>query len=115
MSDCIFCKIANKEIESKIVYEDESTVAFRDLSPQAPEHILVIPKRHIESVNELTANDVALMGHIIAEVLPKIAKDLSIADSGYRVVINTGEDGQQTVKHLHVHLIGGRKMTWPPG
>ena len=115
MSDCIFCKIANKDIESKIVYEDESAVAFRDLSPQAPEHILIIPKKHIGGVNELTGGDAALMGHIMAEALPKLAKDLNIAESGYRVVINSGEDGQQTVKHLHVHLIGGRKMTWPPG
>ena len=115
MADCIFCKIAGKEIESKIVYEDDMAVAFRDLSPQAPEHILIIPKKHIESVNELTVEDSALMGHIMTEVLPKLAKELKIADSGYRVVINAGEDGQQTVKHLHVHLIGGRKMTWPPG
>lgn len=113
--DCIFCKIASKEIESKTVYEDESVLAFRDLSPQAPEHILIIPKKHIASVNELSSNDVNLMGHIMAEVLPKIAKDLKIDENGYRVVINAGEDGQQTVKHLHVHLIGGRKMTWPPG
>ena len=113
--DCIFCKIANKEIESKFVYEDESVAAFRDVNPQAPEHILVVPKKHIESINTLTAEDSALMGHIMADVLPKIAKECNIADSGFRVVINTGEDGQQTVKHLHVHLIGGRKMTWPPG
>lgn len=113
--DCIFCKIANKEIESKIVYEDESVLAFRDLSPQAPEHILIIPKKHIGSVNELKSDDVNLMGHIMAEVMPKIANDLKIDKNGYRVVVNAGEDGQQTVQHLHVHLIGGRKMTWPPG
>lgn len=113
--DCIFCKIGAKEVPSTTVYEDESVMAFRDLSPQAPEHILIIPKKHIESVNELKNEDKELMGHIMAEVLPKLAKKLNIDENGYRVVINTGEDGQQTVKHLHIHLIGGRKMTWPPG
>ena len=115
MEDCIFCKIAKKEIESKTVYEDDTVIAFRDLSPQAPEHVLVIPKKHVKSINELTSEDTALMGHIFTEVLPKVAKELNIAEGGYRVVINTGEDAEQTVKHLHVHLLGGRKMTWPPG
>ncbi|MBR3722717.1 MAG: histidine triad nucleotide-binding protein [Selenomonadaceae bacterium] len=115
MEDCIFCKIAKKEIESNLVYEDDMVVAFRDLSPQAPEHVLIVPKKHIASINDFTKDDVGLMGHIMVEVLPEVAKSLNIAEGGYRVVINTGEDAQQTVKHLHVHLLGGRKMTWPPG
>jgi len=90
-------------------------VAFRDLSPQAPEHVLIVPKKHIASINDFTKDDRELMGHVMTEVLPEVAKRLNIAEGGYRVVINTGEDAQQTVKHLHVHLLGGRKMTWPPG
>ena len=115
VTDCIFCKIANKEAKSKIVFEDETVIAFRDLSPKAPEHILIIPKKHIASMNNFEESDKDVMAHIIVEVVPKIATDLKIADSGYRVIINTGEDGGQTVNHLHVHLLGGRNMTWPPG
>ena len=115
MSDCIFCKIANKEINSNIVFEDDMVIAFRDLSPQAPEHVLVIPKKHIASINEFQAVDEELAAHILVNVVPKIASDLKIAEKGYRVVINTGDDGGQTVHHLHVHILGGRSMTWPPG
>ena len=115
MSDCIFCKIANKEINSNVVFEDDMVIAFRDLSPQAPEHVLVIPKKHIVSINEFQATDKELAAHILVDVVPKIASDLKIAESGYRVVINTGDDGGQTVHHLHVHILGGRSMTWPPG
>ena len=115
MEDCIFCKIGAKEVKSDLVYEDDAVAAFRDLSPQAPEHILVIPKKHIKSINELSSEDAGLMGHIFAEVLPKIARELNVDKDGFRVVINTGDDAQQTVKHLHIHLLGGRKMTWPPG
>ena len=111
--DCIFCKIANKEINSNLLYEDESVVAFRDLNPQAPQHILIIPKKHVANITEL--DDKELAAHIFTEVVPKIAKEIGVAESGFRLVINTGEEGGQTVNHLHIHLIGGRKMTWPPG
>lgn len=115
MADCIFCKIANKEIPSSIVYEDEQVVAFKDLEPQAPVHVLVIPKKHIESILALTAEDAELVTHVFTEVLPKLARDLGVAEKGFRVVANTGEEGGQSVKHLHFHLLGGRSMQWPPG
>ena len=115
MSDCIFCKIASKEINSNVVFEDDLVIAIRDLDPKAPEHVLIIPKKHISSVNDFKADDKDLAGHILADVVPRVAKDLNIDKNGYRVVINTGEDGGQTVHHLHVHLLGGRSMTWPPG
>ena len=115
MSDCIFCKIANKEAKSNIVFEDEMIIAFRDIDPKAPEHILIIPKKHIESLMNLQSNDRELASHILLDVIPKLANDLKIKDTGFRVVVNTGEDGGQTVSHLHFHLLGGRSMTWPPG
>ncbi|MBQ6975295.1 MAG: HIT domain-containing protein, partial [Selenomonadaceae bacterium] len=90
-------------------------VAFRDINPQAPTHILIVPKKHIASISEFQAEDKDLAAHILVDVVPKLAKDLKIAESGYRVVVNTGKDGQQTVNHLHFHLIGGRSMQWPPG
>lgn len=113
MSDCIFCKIAEKEIPATIVYEDDKFIAFKDLDPQAPVHVLLIPKRHIESVDTLSPEDEAVAGHILGKA-KIIAKEEGI-DNGYRVVSNVGEDGQQSVKHLHFHLLGKRKMTWPPG
>lgn len=115
MSDCIFCKIIDKEIPSDVVYEDEEILCFRDLEPQAPVHVLIIPKKHIESMDDVTESDEdkELMGHLIAKI-HVIAKMLEL-DNGYRVVNNCGEDGFQTVKHLHFHLLGKRKMTWPPG
>lgn len=113
MSDCIFCKIAEKEIPATIVYEDDKFIAFKDLDPQAPVHILLIPKRHIESVDTLSPEDEDVVGHILGKA-KIIAKEEGI-DNGYRVVSNVGEDGQQSVKHLHFHLLGKRKMTWPPG
>ena len=113
--DCLFCKIAGGEIPSKFIYEDESVVAFCDINPQAPQHILIVPRKHIESINAFEDDDKALAAHILVDVVPKLAKDLKIAESGYRVVINTGDEGGQTVHHLHVHLIGGRSMQWPPG
>lgn len=115
MSDCIFCKIAGKEIPSTIVYEDEQVVAFKDLEPQAPVHVLVIPKKHVESVAALKEEDKALAAHILVDVIPQLAKDLGVDGKGFRVVANTGEEGGQTVKHLHFHLLGGRSMQWPPG
>ena len=113
--DCLFCKIAGGEMPSKFIYEDESVVAFRDINPQAPQHILIVPRKHIESINKFGVDDKDLAAHILVDVVPKLAKDLKIDESGYRVVINTGDDGGQTVHHLHVHLIGGRSMQWPPG
>jgi len=115
MSDCIFCKIAAGEIPAQKVFEDELVVAFKDLSPKAPVHVLIIPKKHVAGVNNLTADDKNFVAHIFVDVVPKLAAELGIADGGFRLVVNTGDDGGQTVHHLHVHLLGGRKMTWPPG
>ncbi len=112
--DCLFCKIINGEIPSKKVYEDEKVYAFHDISPAAPVHVLIIPKTHIPSANALTAENAAVVGHIFT-VAAKIAADLGIAEKGYRIVNNCGEDGGQTVHHLHFHLLGGRSLQWPPG
>ena len=114
MADCIFCKIAAKEIPATVVYEDELIVDFKDLEPQAPFHALVIPKKHIESVGALTPEDKELAGHIMCEVITEIVKENKLA-KGFRVVANTGDEGGQTVKHLHFHVLGGRSMQWPPG
>lgn len=115
MSDCIFCKIAAKEIPSNMVYEDDMVLAFKDLEPQGPVHVLVIPKKHIGSLLELGNEDRELMAHITCDVIPQLAKELKIDEKGFRTVVNTGDDGGQTVKHIHFHLIGGRSMQWPPG
>lgn len=114
MSDCLFCKIFKKEIKSKIVYEDNEIMAFEDINPQAPVHILIIPAKHIESLNEITEDDKAIIGQMFL-VAKKIAKEKNIDKSGYRTVFNTNKDAGQAVFHLHLHLLGGRKMTWPPG
>ena len=113
MGDCVFCKIAEKEIPSNIVYEDDQIICFHDLEPQAPVHVLIIPKKHIASMDDVSADDQQLMGYIMTKV-KEIAKTLGL-ENGYRLVNNCGEDGYQTVKHLHFHLLGKRKMTWPPG
>ena len=113
MDGCIFCMIANKEIESKIVYEDDKIMVFHDAGPCAPVHVLMIPKKHIASTDDLTDEDQELMGYMMCKI-NDIAKAMEL-DNGYRVVLNCGEDGQQTVKHLHIHIIGKRKLTWPPG
>lgn len=116
MSDnCIFCKIANKKIPSQLVYEDDTVVAFKDLDPQGPVHVLVIPKKHIASLMNTTAEDKELLAHITCDVIPKLAQKLDVAEKGFRTVVNTGEEGGQTVQHLHFHIIGGRSMQWPPG
>ena len=107
--DCIFCKIANKEIPSQVVYEDDKVIAFKDLDPQAPVHFLVIPKEHIKSADELNAENCAVIGHIF-EVIPQITKELGL-ENGYRVINNCGEDGGQTVMHLHFHILGGVKLS----
>ena len=111
--DCIFCKIAAGEIPSTKVYEDEQMLAFRDLDPQAPVHILMIPKVHIASADALTEENAQVVAHIFTAA-KKIAAQEGLTN-GYRIVNNCGEDGGQTVKHLHFHLLGGRAMAWPPG
>ena len=111
--DCIFCKIANKEIPSNIIYEDDKVIAFYDLAPQAPIHFLVIPKQHIKCVDELNESNADIVAHIFT-VIAKIAKQLNLSN-GYRIVNNCGEDGGQTVGHLHFHVLGGRLLAWPPG
>ena len=109
MNDCIFCKIINKEIPSSIVYEDNEILAFRDINPVAPIHILVIPKKHISSLVELKDNDEILVGKIYT-VINKITKQEGIDEKGFRVIVNCGEDGGQEVKHLHFHILGGKKL-----
>ena len=113
--DCIFCKIANGEIPADVVYEDDVIFAFRDLSPQAPVHVLVIPKAHIASLDDVDGSDEhkELLGYLMVKIR-EIAAQLELR-AGYRIVNNCGEDAMQTVKHLHFHLLGGRKMGWPPG
>ena len=112
--DCLFCKIAAGEIPSAKVYEDDMVYAFRDIEPQAPQHILLIPKKHIASVLDLKAEDSALIAHMF-DALKTIAEEQGIAEDGFRIVFNTGENGQQTVRHLHMHILGGRMLQWPPG
>ena len=111
MENCIYCKIAAGEIPSTKVYEDERVLAFRDIEPQAPVHVLLIPKKHFADILECDSETFAYM----QEIVKKLAVELGIAEKGFRVVINTGEDGQQSVKHLHWHILGGRSMQWPPG
>ena len=113
MPDCVFCRIANKEIPANVAYEDESVLCFHDLSPQAPVHVLLIPKRHISGMDGIGDDDRELLGHMMAKVR-EIAAGLGLTN-GYRVVSNCGEDGLQTVGHLHFHILGKRKMLWPPG
>ncbi len=113
MSDCIFCMIAQKELPSEVVYEDDKICVFKDNAPQAPVHVLIIPKKHIASLDDTSEEDAELLSYIMLKV-KDIAAQLELGD-GYRLVNNCGEDGQQTVKHLHFHLLGRRKMTWPPG
>ncbi|MCH5186083.1 MAG: histidine triad nucleotide-binding protein [Oscillospiraceae bacterium] len=112
--DCIFCKIIKGEIPSQKIYEDELCLAFFDIDPQAPKHAVIIPKTHIASLEDITAENSGLIAHIYAKV-PEIAKKLGVNESGYRVVTNCGTDGGQTVGHIHFHLLGGRLLGWPPG
>lgn len=111
---CIFCKIINGEIPSNKIYEDDKVLAFHDISPEAPIHFLVIPKEHIQSVNELSEKNADIISHIFL-VINKIVRDLNIAGTGYRVVNNCGKDGGQTVDHMHFHVLGQRDLKWPPG
>lgn len=110
----IFTKIIQKEIPANIVYEDDEVLAFRDISPQAPEHILVIPKKEIPTVNDIEEEDAALVGKLFLTA-KKIAKELGFDEKGYRLVMNCNEDGGQTVNHIHMHILAGRQLSWPPG
>ncbi|MEP6834174.1 MAG: histidine triad nucleotide-binding protein [Gemmatimonas sp.] len=112
MNTCIFCKIVAREIPSPRLAESEHAIAVRDVSPQAPFHALVIPKRHVRSLAQVT--DAALIGDVMM-LAAQVAREGGLEDGGYRVVVNTGDDGGQTVHHLHVHVLGGRTMAWPPG
>jgi histidine triad (HIT) family protein len=112
--DCLFCKIIAGEISSELVHEDETCVAFNDISPQAPTHILIIPREHIASLDEASAGQKETLGHLLLTAA-EIAREKGFAGKGYRTVINTNEDGGQTVFHLHVHLLGGRQFIFPPG
>ena len=114
MEDCIFCKIINGDIPSKKIYEDDKVYAFNDINPEAPVHFLVIPKEHIRSVNDINENNADIIAHIF-KVINKLVVELGVAEKGYRIVNNCGEDGGQTVKHLHFHVLGGRSLQWPPG
>lgn len=112
--DCIFCKIAKKEIPAEIVYEDDKIIAFKDTNPASPTHILFIPKDHIDSVNFLDEEHKHLIGEIFLKI-KEVAQKMNIAEAGYRIVNNCGELGGQTVHHIHFHLLAGRQMQWPPG
>jgi len=112
--DCLFCRIVNKELSSKIVYEDEQVVAFEDINPQAPTHVLVVPRKHIAGLNDASADEAKLLGQLQL-VAAQVARARGIVESGYRVVINNGRGAGQSVFHLHLHLLGGRGMRWPPG
>lgn len=114
MNNCIFCKIVAKELPSKIVYEDDDILSFHDINPQAPVHLLVIPKKHIPSLAVVDESDEQILGKLLGKA-SYIAKKTGIAEDGFRVVINTNRDAQQTVFHLHLHILGGRLMSWPPG
>ena len=114
MADCLFCKIINKEINSDILFEDDDVLAFRDINPQAPTHILIVPKKHISTINDLQQEDKVLTGKIILTA-QSLAKQESIDENGYRLVFNCNNDGGQEVYHIHLHLLGGRRMQWPPG
>ena len=113
-SSCIFCKILDGDIPADVVYQDDQVLAFRDIDPQAPEHILIIPRKHIPTALDVATEDNALIGHVF-QVAASIARERGFAEQGYRVVNNCNEQGGQVVWHLHFHLLAGRQMTWPPG
>ena len=112
--DCIFCKIVAGGIPATLIFEDERAVVFRDINPQAPTHALVIPREHVASLDEAGDDHEALLGHLLL-VAARVAREEGLADSGYRTVVNTGAGAGQSVFHVHVHLLGGRSLTWPPG
>jgi len=113
-ADCLFCKMVSGAIKPDKVYEDAEVLAFRDINPQAPVHVLVVPKRHIATLNDLSPTDAALVGKLFLAA-QKLARDLGVADSGYRTLMNCNKDAGQSVWHIHLHLLGGRVMHWPPG
>jgi histidine triad (HIT) family protein len=114
MKDCLFCKIIAKEIPAKIIYEDENVLAFEDVNPQAPVHILFIPKKHISTTLDIQESEDPLIGHLF-RAAASIAKEKGVAERGFRLVMNTNPESGQSVYHIHLHLLGGRKMHWPPG
>ena len=114
MSDCLFCKIRDGEIQGDIVYEDDDVLAFNDVNPQAPIHVLIIPKRHISTTNDLNDADEVIMGKLFS-VAKTIASQRGVSDDGYRMVVNCNQKAGQTVFHIHMHLLAGRVMRWPPG
>jgi histidine triad (HIT) family protein len=114
VTDCLFCKIARKEIPATLVYEDDDVVAFDDIHPQAPTHVLVVPKRHVPSLDALEPADDSLAGKLM-RVAARIARERGVAGAGWRSVVNVGKDGGQLVFHVHLHMLGGRPMFWPPG
>ncbi len=114
MEECIFCKIINKDLPASIIYEDERMIAFDDINPQAPVHVLLIPKEHYSSLNDIPEEKKDILSHLIIKAR-EIAQEKEIAGSGYRIVLNTARESGQDVLHIHFHLLGGRQMTWPPG
>lgn len=114
MSDCIFCKIVAKELPTEVLYEDDDVLAFPDIKAQAPVHALIIPKRHISSLRDAQPSDEAILGKLMLTA-NQLAETLGIKESGFRTVMNCGDDGGQTVYHIHLHLLGKRRLTWPPG
>ncbi len=114
MADCLFCKIVSGEIPGAVVYQDDRLVAFKDINPQAPMHVLIVPRRHIATLNDLTDKDDGLVGEMIRRAAA-LAKEHGHADSGYRTVLNCNEGAGQSVFHIHLHVLGGRRMGWPPG
>ncbi len=114
MKDCLFCKIINKEIPAEIIFENDNVIAFRDIDPKAPVHVLIIPRKHIETLMDIEPEDKDLIGEIYLAA-KKIAKANGVHEKGFRLVQNCNSDGGQEVFHIHFHLLGGRKMTWPPG
>lgn len=111
---CLFCDVAAKKIPAEVVYENDHVLAFRDIRPVAPTHVLVIPKRHVAAIHALADDDGALMGHVLLGARD-VARALGLEDGGYRLVVNDGDDAGQTVHHIHVHVLGGRSLSWPPG
>jgi histidine triad (HIT) family protein len=114
MSDCLFCQIVNKQLPSHILYEDDHVIAFDDLYPKAPIHKLIVPKKHIATINDVTAEDNELLGHMI-QTAKQLAAELDIAEPGYRLIFNVNAQGGQVIFHIHLHLLGGRDLSWPPG
>jgi histidine triad (HIT) family protein len=112
--NCVFCQIADKQIASEMIFEDNDLVAFHDINPQAPSHILIVPKKHIQNLSSVEDEDIPLVGKML-DVARKIAKENHFGEKGFRVALNEGKDGGQTIFHLHMHLLSGRRLVWPPG